>query len=395
MKKLVSITSTVAMLGSMLMPLAAADNSSTNSITGYGSTNVSNVTNTNSATVTNVSDTKIVNDVRTVSNTGGNTASFNTLGGAVSSGNAVNNVSLLNTGNINTTTVKVGTVAGNETGNSITGAESTNTSAVTNTNNVSVRNDNTAWIKNEVDAESLTGHNTASNNTGAGSAMSGNATTNVSSVTRVNDSATAVTLGMGGTGGNSGFNDTTGFKSYNLATVLNSNNVEVDNISDARVLNHVDTKSATGMNDSSFNTLGGSVHSGNAATGVGLDTTGNINTTTVAVAMGGFANVAGSEITGAESTNITGVTNSNLFKVENWNNKGMSYDAKDYECGAGALYTTAGRPCWGVYNFDEDFSLTGQNSGSFNTGLASVLSGVATIQKTVKTWLNDSFQAIN
>lgn len=392
MKKIVSITSTIALVGSMLMPLASADNSSTNSITGYGSSNFSNVTNTNDVKVNNVSDTKIVNEVRTVSDTGGNSASYNTLGGAVSSGNAVNNVALSSTGNINTTTVKVGTEGGNVTGNSITGALSTNTSDVTNANKVRVLNDNTAWIENEVDAKSLTGDNSASYNTGAGTAMSGNATTNVSAVTRTNDSATAVTLGMGGEGGNTGLNNTTGALSNNFATILNSNDVVVNNVSDARVLNHVDTMSATGRNFSSYNTLGGSVLSGNAATGVLLDTTGNINTTTLAIAMGGFANEAGSSITGAESTNVSGVTNTNTFKVESRNNKGSSEDAKDY---CGDRSHSHEKVCWGVYNYDTDFSFTGDNSGSFNTGLASVLSGVATIQKTVKTWLNDTWTAIN
>lgn len=138
MKKLVSITSTFALLVPMLMPLASADNTSSNAITGYGSQNFSNVTNTNNVVVTNVSDTKIVNDVRTMSNTGGNDASYNTLGGSVSSGNAVNNVGILNTGNINTTVVKVGTAGGNEAGNSITGALSTNTSDIDNINKVEV-----------------------------------------------------------------------------------------------------------------------------------------------------------------------------------------------------------------------------------------------------------------
>lgn len=396
MKKLVSITSTFALLVPMLMPLASADNTSSNAITGYGSQNFSNVTNTNNVVVTNVSDTKIVNDVRTMSNTGGNDASYNTLGGSVSSGNAVNNVGILNTGNINTTVVKVGTAGGNEAGNSITGALSTNTSDIDNINKVEVLNDNTAWIENRVDAKSLTGQNSASYNTGAGSAMSGNATTNVSAATRVNDSATSVTLGMGGTGGNAGTNNTTGAMSQNFATILNLNDVNVNNVSDAKVLNKVDTMSATGRNFSSYNTLGGSVHSGNAATGVNLDTVGNINTTTIAVAMGGFANEAGSAITGAESLNVSGVENTNSFQVESRNNKGSSEDAPDY-CKEGKFEygSRYDRVCWGVYNYDKDFSFTGDNSGSFNTGLASVLSGVATIQKTVSTWLNDTFTAID
>jgi len=393
MKKIVSITSVVALVGSMLMPLASAANTADNSITGYGSTNYSNVTNTNDVKVTNVSDTKIVNNVRTVSDTGGNSASYNTLGGAVSSGNAVNNVSLSSVGNINTTTVKVGTAGGNETGNSITGALSTNTSDVTNTNKVRVLNDNTAWIENKVDAKSLTGDNSASYNTGVGTAMSGNASTNVGVATRVNDSATGVTLGLGGVGGNSGLNSTTGALSNNFATILNSNDVSVKNVSDAKVLNDVETLSGTGRNFSSYNTLGGHVLSGNAATGVSLDTTGNINTTTLAIAMGGFANEAGSAITGASSTNVSGVDNSNKFTVESRNNKGSSEDAPDYcKVSREAFHH---QECWGVYNYDEDFSLTGDNSGSFNTGLASVLSGVASIQKTVKTWLNDTFTAIN
>lgn len=396
-KKILAVSSTLTLIAGSLMPIAAATNSTGNSVTGYDSKNISEVENKNDVMVSNISDTRVVNHVETVSSTGGSSSSYNTMGGSVSSGNASNTVGILTTGNINTTTLSLGGTQGsNLSGNGVTGAESFNKSEVENSNRVKVFNDNTSVVTNHVEAESKTGNNDADYNTGAGSVMSGSASTAVNVVNHLNDTATALHLGQGGTGGNKSLNSTTGYDSDNISEIENNNDVMVSNISDARVLNDIETFSGTGRNSSNKNTLGGSVHSGNASTGVGLDTTANVNTTTIAVAMGGFAQESGNSITGAKSLNVSEVDNSNKFAVYNENNKGLSKDAPDY-CKAGTFTLEDRenlRECWGVFNFDEDFALTGNNDTDYNTGLGHLLSGVAAIQKTVKTWLNDNFVAI-
>jgi len=397
--KIGAFLSTSALLVSGLSPVAFGDNAATNTGTGADSVNITEVENENKITVSNVSDAHIENVVKTVSDTGGNKASYNTMGGSVMTGNAVSDTSISNLANYNTTKVALSQGASdNLVSNAKTGYDSVNKAELENENEINIWNDNTAWIVNKVDADSRTGDNRASYNTGTGAVETGNAKTEVDVVNHINDSATEV-LGLGGAGSNTVENFMTGAESVNKAEVENENDVKVQNISDANVLNKVFANADTGRNRASYNTSGGFVETGSALVDIGLDTTANYNTTKVALAQSaGFSNEAGSAATGYDSFNKSEIENENTFEVYNWNNKGWSVDAPDYCKDGNSLF---GRfplndmRCWGVYNYDFDSALTGNNSTSYNTGLDDVMTGMAGVYKTVKVWLNDSFTAVN
>ncbi|KKR31702.1 MAG: hypothetical protein UT63_C0063G0015 [Candidatus Gottesmanbacteria bacterium GW2011_GWC2_39_8] len=384
LNKIGAIVGTVAILAANIVsPVLAAGNNATNSTTGPLSSNYTDISNTSKVKVENVSDAHIKNDVTVVSNTGHNSASMNTLGGTVVSGNANVNATLNNTANVNTTSVTGGPQGSGVTAaNLITGPLSDNRANVENKNKVEVENDNTLWLDNKVDALSDTGYNTADTNTGPGSVRSGNASTTLSVVNRGNDSATDVSGAAGGNGGNLSSNETTGPLSTNYSDILNSAEADIDNVSDARVKNNVLATGNSGHNSGSVNTLGGSVVSGNASTGVGLDTTANINTTSVAMAMGGFTNMGGNDVTGPDSDNRNSITNKYEVEVENINNKCESRDCKDYD------------GPWGVFNQDVDTADTGYNVADTNTGMASAVSGLASVLKNIKVWMNDSLTVV-
>ena len=127
MKKITTFLGAAALLAATLVPAFAAGNNCGNSTTGPFSNNTCTVNNSSNVTVNNVNDDKIVNNVRTVSNTGGNSASYNTLGGAITTGNASSNVTVSSIANINTTNVTAGFGGGSSSGvNEITGPYSRN-----------------------------------------------------------------------------------------------------------------------------------------------------------------------------------------------------------------------------------------------------------------------------
>ncbi len=370
MKKIVSIASSVVLLASSVVPVFAA-NSCTNGTTGPMSENYCTVVNTNSVAVNNTNDANIVNNVTATSNTGHNSASMNTLGGSVITGNASLSVGVSNTANINTTSISGGPAAsGNVAGNSITGPASTNVVDITNSNVVGVNNNNKADIRNTIMATSDTGWNLANTNTGPAEVLTGSASMSVGLVNRANDSATSIAAGAGGTGGNSAVNDTTGPMSGNFVTLTNTSNTFVTNTNSMDVMNSVIATANTGHNSASFNTLGGEIRAGNAAGQVEIGTTGNINTTSITAAMGGFTNTSGNLVTGPMSTNVETLVNSQDIRVENINAKGN------------------------VKNFDIDIADTGWNVANTNTGGGDIYAGLSQLVKRIETYINDSFTVI-
>lgn len=362
----------MAILAASVLPVFALGNDCVNETTGPLSGNYCKVTNTNTVKVENKNDANIKNDVTVSANTGHNSASMNTLGGSVVSGNASVNASLSNTANVNTTSVSGGPAAsGNVGSNRITGPGSTNTADILNSNKVEVKNKNDAYVDNKVAASVDSGYNNADKNTGPAYIHSGNADMAVGVVNRVNDSATAVVGGAGGTGGNQATNQTTGPGSGNFVKVLNSSDVEVENENKMDVDNSVNAKANTGHNSASTNTLGGEIRSGNAAGDLGLETKGNINTTSVTSAMGGFANVSGNAVTGPMSTNTEDLINTQKVEVKNENKKAD------------------------VSNSDVDIADTGWNIADKNTGGGDVLAGMADLVKRICVYVNDSFTVVH
>lgn len=387
MKKYIAIASSVALLAANILPAVAA-NTCVNGTTGPFSDNYCTISNSSNVKVNNVNDAQIRNNVSTEANTGGNSASYNTLGGSVSTGDAVLSTGVFNVANVNTTTISGGPAASGNSGvNEITGPESDNRIEINNARKVDVYNSNTATVNNRVNTRANTGDNVADYNTGPAVVDTGNATLMTTVQNHVNDSATAVSAGAGGTGGNSAGNSTTGPFSVDYVRINNSSSASVKNVNDLIVHNFVNALSNTGFNSASYNTLGGDILSGDAFGSVGLDTEGNINTTTIEMAMGGALNDAGNGITGPFSDNRIELLNNQNIVVDNWNNKCKSHNASrlGYPCNPSDL---------GVFNYNHDVVNTGESDSDYNTGGGSVASGLADLIKTVQTHLNDTLTVI-
>ncbi len=390
MKKIATFVGAAALLASTLLPAIAAGNSCGNGTTGPGSNNTCSVTNASNVTVNNVNDAQIRNNVTTTSNTGGNSASNNTLGGSIVTGNASQNSTVSSVANVNTTNVTAGFGggAGNTGMNSVTGPFSNNTAEIFNTANVRVQNDNTASINNVVNATADTGNNRADNNTGPATIRTGNSLLNTVVGNHANDSLTQVAVSGAGAGGNTVGNSTTGPFSNNTADITNSANATINNVNDLLVNNNVTVRSRTGINSASNNTLGGDIVTGNATAGLGVNTEGNINTSGVAVAFGGFGNDASSNVTGPDSVNNASVFNLQDALVNNRNNKCSSEDIGRIGCG-----TPAGSNL-GVFNDVDATSDAGNSNADNNTGPGSVMAGWASLVQSVMTHLNDNLSQL-
>lgn len=407
MKKFATIIGSAALLAASLVPAIAATNDCSNNTTGPFSDNTCTILNNDSITVNNVNDAKIVNNVSTKSNTGDNSASYNTLGGSIFTGDATANVSVANVANINTTEITAAYAGGatNRGGNDTTGPKSNNESYIENNSSVDVYNSNTAEVKNDVDARSNTGRNDANYNTGPAEISTGEAWVGVGVATHVNDNLTEVRGGAGGNGSNFAENSITGPFSDNSVAILNNQSVNVNNVNDMLVKNYVDAKSNTGKNDANKNTLGADIFTGGASTGVGVNTEGNINSTLIA--LGGFTNNFGeNEITGPggykeDGGNEVYIANNRSINVDNYNNKCYSHNADDqfgdWEW-SWHLKKFVRRGCdvndIGAFNYVEASNNTGRNDSDKNTGGSEINSGWAEVWQEVLTHMNDSLTEI-
>lgn len=369
MKKFAISVSTLGLFALVVVPALAANNC-TNDTTGPYSTNYCDIENKSTVSVENNNEATIKNHVTGDVNTGNNSASMNTLGGEVMTGDATGDVTLTNLANVNTTTVTGGGMGGANLGaNDTTGPFSDNRVDITNKQRVDVANNNDAYVKNHVDVTSDTGNNEADKNTGPGYVRTGDAWADVDVKTHVNDNMTAISAGAAGVGNNMATNDITGPFSDNYVTIKNRSNIDVDNSNDARVKNWMDVASFSGDNDANKNTLGGEIITGDAVAGVRINNEGNINTSRVMAAMGGFSNVAGTSISGSGSDDRATITNRQSTDVNNWN------DAN-------------------IWNHSDVISDTGANDANKNTAGGYVRSGMADMWQTVLTHFNDSLNEI-
>src|SRR3990167_1680843 len=200
MKKFATLIGSAALLGLSLVPAIAATNDCSNSTTGPFSNNTCSITNSDTITVNNVNDARIRNDVDAKSNTGGNSTSYNTLGGSIVTGDATSNVTVSNVANINTTNITAALAAAsqNSGSNSLTGPVSNNVARISNSFTADVYNSNQADVKNEVEVKSNTGNNDADYNTGPASITTGDAWLGLLVNNHLNDSLTAIRGGAGG-----------------------------------------------------------------------------------------------------------------------------------------------------------------------------------------------------
>jgi len=400
MKKIATFIGSAALLAAAVIPAIAASNECTNGTTGPFSNNTCTIRNTDNVTVNNVNDAQIVNDIESKSNTGHNSTSYNTLGGIILTGDATNNTTVSSVANINTTNI-TSALAGisNIGSNNITGPYSDNQIWLDNEHRADVLNSNTASVYNDVEAKSNTGFNDADYNTGPASVTAGDAWLGLGVNTHANDNMTVIGGGYSGGIVNLAENLTTGPFSTQNVTIYNRARARVNNVNDMQVVNDVDAKSNSGFSSASYNTLGGDVTSGDSAAGVLVDTEGNINTTRIALAMGGFGNTGTQAITGPYAYDATYIENVRDIVVDNWNNKCRSHNADRLEENPFEDEREDEDECepenLGVLNDVEVKSNTGKNDGDYNTGGGSVTAGFAELWQQVLTHLNDTLTEIH
>ncbi len=370
MKKLATVVSAAALFAAAVIPAIGAGNNCSSDTTGPFSTNYCTVNNSSNVTVTNTNTANVNNDVTARSNSGNNSASYNTLGGAITTGNATLNATVGTVANINTTTVSGGPAGSSNNGsNSITGPYSDNRATFNNLQTVTVNNVNEATVNNTVNVTADSGSNLADYNTGPASVATGNSRLGLAVNNHLNDSATGISAGAGGTGGNSGANSTTGPFSTDYVTINNTATATVTNPNTLYLDNIVDALSRSGNNSASYNTLGGEIGTGSAGAGVGINNEGNISTTTVQMAMGGFANDGSNGVTGPYSDNRLTLLNTLGITVTNPNTSTVN-------------------------NTDNDTADSGSNVSDYNTGGGGVMAGLSDLVKSILNHLNDSLTVI-
>ena len=324
-KRLITAIATGAVLLNALAPLALAD---TLTVTGNGalSNNTANLSNSVNTTVAQTNSANITNNVKTSSDTGNNSASFNTGGQtAIVTGNSTSDVNVSTAANLNKVTVDPCACDGGNTTVNISGngAESANNANVNKTNDVVVAQTNDANINNNVDTKANTGNNDAAFNTGGNTIVkTGDASSNVT----VSNAANANVAQVGGASASTGSDSSVkiagnGALSDNYASLNNNSAVVVAQANQAAVDNHISTKEVTGNNSADYSTGGTTyINTGNASSNVGVDNLVNFNAADVScgcVIGGGTDLKIGAN--GALSYNSLSADNNNNLGVANTN----------------------------------------------------------------------------
>lgn len=163
-----------------------------------------------------------------------------------------------------------------------TGAESWNIGALIKYRRTAVDNPQTANVTNNVTANTNTGNNQVNYNTKVlGKVKSGSATSEVGVLTDVNNSDIQVN-GCGCDGGNKIKIDQTGYKSKNIAVIVDAQTIQVNNAQNANVVNNVSSNTNTGGNQTNYNTkVDGGVSSGDASSTTVVSTFANTSHITV------------------------------------------------------------------------------------------------------------------
>src|SRR3989344_8365804 len=144
MRRIATFAASAALLAAAVLPVMAnGGNECTNDTTGPFSNNNCTVNNTSNITVKNYNDAVIINNVTSRANSGGNSTSYNTLGGTISTGDASLNTAVSSVANVNTTNITGGpAMSGNMGSNNITGPYSDNDVIIQNTQRLRVDNQN-------------------------------------------------------------------------------------------------------------------------------------------------------------------------------------------------------------------------------------------------------------
>jgi len=334
-----------------------------NSETGANSTNSVDVdvTNEQSTGITNNAD--VTNNVTVDAITGQNTATQNTGGSTIDTGDVQATTNTVTLANLNVVDGNLGLIIVNAFNrwmayllgsdgswtpisheytaqilaeNSQTGADSTNTVDVDVTNTDETSIENTARVNNDVNLSAITGQNTANQNTGDASITTGDARVNANVVNVVNTNVvrgnlfiaiinvfgnwfgdvlfggnSISSLAQGGSGGGvtvDGGNTNTGADSTNTIDVDANSTQSIDVENTAAIENNMRVNADTGHNQANRNTGLGSVTTGDALAALHAR---NIANVTLAGLGDAWSNVTADLVngtTGADSTNTIDVT---------------------------------------------------------------------------------------
>ncbi len=311
-----------------------ADSSSgaSNLNTGSDSDNVSQTNINNQLTVRNINDANVINRFTARINSGRNDANFNTGHGMIATGDAnlgLNFFSMANTNlygsqkfyaNLqNVYNSYVGNVdLSNElahntsalsdlllqASNNSTGNGSNNQSVININDQTSVSNQNEGVLNNEIDAQVISGENSANYNVGTGSIASGDVNSSVNVVNFLNSNITSgnavvKTLNVFGnwqgdlklptmaspalTAGQLTDSETqnseTGADSNNSANTNVNNSLSLTNNNTATIANDVTVRTESGENDASFNGGSGIVQVGSVDGNTNEINVANLNVT--------------------------------------------------------------------------------------------------------------------
>lgn len=239
---------------------------SKNAETGYASNNEGNI-HVSSATILSVDrDSYFNNDVNTKVNTGYNAADKNTKGGSVSSGDVHGDVDVVNKSSAS--------MAGSilvDTGGAMVDFQNKTTGALSNNENnldlnkeVIVKVDESTYVDNDISSKINTGRNSSSYNTVGGKVSTGDVHTDTN-VENVTTSVAPVIVTTGSPTVVDASNAITGYASDNQNNVKISDATIVDVQKSTKIKNDLKVKVNTGENESSFNTVGGEVRTGDAS----------------------------------------------------------------------------------------------------------------------------------
>jgi hypothetical protein len=271
MKKQLSKTTLVATLSILisfaLVPQAAADDTpeQTTVVTNNGAESNNNVTATKSDTtqVSSNNNATVHNDVHTTSDTGNNSASFNTGGSQkIITGNANTATEIKNTANTSVVSSNGCNCENSSSSTTVTGngAGSQNTVTNSNTSQTNVAITNNAQITNNVSVNANTGNNNADFNTGGNTIIK---TGDVNVYNNIDNGPinTAKVKVQGGNTVLSSFLKIAGNGAFSENNVSENNNnktnIHVDNIAD--ILNNVHVNANTGNNSAEFNVGGNTI----------------------------------------------------------------------------------------------------------------------------------------
>jgi len=377
--KITATLATGALLTFAFTTNAFADTTIQVSGNGSSSDNNVSVSKSNSTTVSQSNNANISNNVSTSSNTGGNQASDNTGGDvSIETGDADSNVEINNSANMNSATV--GCCAnGGDTNIHVSGngSRSDNNVDLEQNNSTAVFQENDADIDNNVDVQSDSGWNRASDNTGGDVEIN---TGDVDSEVSISSMANAnlLNMGNGGTGngdievhvmGNGSNSDSSIDLSLNKSVVVVQDN-------DADIDNNVGVHGSTGGNRANDNTSGDvMIDTGDVDTTVEIDNMANFNSANVdcSCLMGDLmAKIAGN-----------GSGSDNEINADFWNDNSFFQDNRadfendlDLHGKTGHNYASGNTGDWWFGGWSDPAITTGDSSSEVmvnNTGNANVL----------------------